>query len=80
MPTKANEISVIVYHVKRGPVSDMGNPSYVFHTDHGPYKTQTNSGAAYALENDFAVNATLDLPATLTITRAGRVISWKLEA
>jgi hypothetical protein len=74
-----NEISVIVYIVKRGPVSNVGNPSYVFNTDHGPYKTVTNSGAAYALENDFAVNATLDVPATLTITPAGRVVSWELK-
>jgi hypothetical protein len=74
-----NTIQVIVYNVKRGPVSDVGNPSYVFNTDHGPYRTQTNSGAAYALENDFAVNATLDVPATLTITTSGRVVSWELE-
>jgi hypothetical protein len=57
----------------------MGNPSYTFHTDHGQYKTQTDSGAAYALENDFPVNATLDIPVTLTITPSGRVITWSLN-
>lgn len=78
MATKTNDIEVTVYNVKRGPVSNMGNPSYVFNTDHGPYKTQTNSGAAYALENDFSVNTTLDIPVTLTITASGRVVSWKV--
>lgn len=76
--SKTLEIQVVVYHVKRGPVSSMGNPSYVFHTDHGQYKTQTNSGAAYALENDFSVNAPLDTPVTLTTTPAGRVVGWTL--
>lgn len=74
---KNTEILVTVYHVKRGNVSSMGNPSYVFMTDHGPYKTVTNSGAAYGLENDFPINTTLDVLVTLEITRAGRVVSWK---
>jgi len=78
MASKTTDIQVTVYSVKRGPVSKMGNPSYVFNTDHGPYRTQTDSGAAYALENDFSVNATLDIPATLTITTAGRVTGWKV--
>jgi hypothetical protein len=80
MATKTLEIAVTVYKVTRGPVSSMGNPSYVFHTSHGQYKTQTNSGAAYALENDFTVGETLDKPVTLITTPAGRVQSWKLEA
>lgn len=73
------DIEVIVHNVRRGPVSRMGNPSYVFNTDHGPYQTQTNSGAAYGLENDFAVGTPLDVKATLTITAAGRVTNWKVE-
>lgn len=76
MARKNTEISVTVYHVKRGPVSGMGNPSYVFHTDYGQYRTVTDSGASYALENDFPVGATLDRPVTLTITPGGRVVSW----
>lgn len=72
------DILVVVYSVKRGRVSPMGNPSYVFNTDHGPYRTQTNSGAAYALENVFTVGVRLGIPATLTINRAGRVIDWKV--
>lgn len=80
MARKQNDISVIVYKVTRGPVSSMGNPSYVFHTDYGQYKTQTNSGAAYALENDFPVNATIDRPVTLNITASGRVVSWTLNS
>lgn len=77
-PGKTSDIQVVVYNVRRGPVSPMGNPSYVFNTDHGPYRTQTDSGAAYGLENDFSVGTTLDVPATLTISRAGRVINWKV--
>lgn len=79
MTPKTSDIQVIVYNVKRGRVSEVGNPSYVFNTDHGPYRTQTNSGTAYALENDFTVGTTLDIRATLTITAAGRVIDWKVE-
>lgn len=74
---KNTEILVTVYHVTRGPVSGMGNPSYIFNTDHGRYQTVTNSGAAYGLENDFPVKETLDREVTLTITPAGRVVSWK---
>ena len=79
MATKNTFRKVTVYSVKRGRVSDMGNPSYVFRTDLGEFKTVTNSGRAYALENDFAVNATLDLPVTLELTSSGRVADWKLE-
>ena len=75
---KTTDINVFVYNVKRGPVSAMGNPSYIFRTDHGPYRTQTDSGAVYGLENDFTVGVTLDIPATLTVTPAGRVIGWKV--
>lgn len=72
------DLQVVVYTVKRGRVSAMGNPSYVFCTDHGPYRTETDSGAAYALENDFTVGETLDIPAMLTINPAGRVTDWKV--
>lgn len=75
--SKTTEITVTVYNVKRGPVSTMGNPSYIFNTNQGPYRTQSNNGAAYALENDFPINETLDREITLTITPAGRVITWK---
>lgn len=75
---KTNDIHVVVHKVRRGPVSAMGNPSYIFITDHGAYRTQTDSGAAYALENDFTVGVTLDLPAILTITASGRVTDWKI--
>lgn len=75
--SKHADISVTVYRVTRGNVSSMGNPSYVFHTDYGKYKTQTNSGAAYELENDFPVNETIDREVTLIITPAGRVVDWK---
>jgi len=75
---KTTDIQVTVYSVKRGRVSANGNPSYVFNTDHGPYRTETDSGAAYALENDFTVGETLDISATLTLTPAGRVIDWKV--
>lgn len=72
------DIQVVVHNVQRGRVSAMGNPSYVFNTDHGPFRTQTDSGAAYALENDFTVGVTLDIPAMLTITPVGRVTDWKV--
>lgn len=72
-------VQVVVYSVKRGRVSPMGNPSYVFNTDHGPYRTQADSGAAYALENDFTVGVRLGIPATLTLNRAGRVTDWEVE-
>lgn len=78
MASKTSDIQVVVYTVKRGPVSAMGNPSYIFNTDHGPYRTQTDSGAVYGLENDFTVGVMLDVNATLTITAAGRVIDWKV--
>lgn len=73
------EIQVTVYHVTRGPVSTYGNPSFNFHTDKGVFRTSANLGAAYALENDFKVGAySLDIPATLTVTRAGRVTAWSV--
>jgi hypothetical protein len=74
---KNTEILVTVYHVTRGPVSTMGNPSYIFHTDEGKFRTVTDSGAAYALENDFSVGATLDQEVTLIITTRGRVFDWR---
>lgn len=74
---KENTLNVTVYHVTRGPVSGMGNPSYYFHTDAGRFQTQANLGEAYALENTFKVGAyALDIPVTLTTTTAGRVTRW----
>lgn len=78
MARKTTQITVTVYHVKRGRVSAMGNPGYVFVTDHGEYKTETDSGRAYALENDFSVGATLDAPVTLELTAGGRVRDWTI--
>jgi hypothetical protein len=57
----------------------MGNPSYIFNTDHGHYRTEADSGAAYGLENDFSVGTTLNVKVTLTLTSAGRVRDWKVE-
>lgn len=78
MAVKTFKNTVTVYNVKRGPVSSMGNPSYVFNTDRGAFKTQTNSGRAYALENDFSVGAVIDREVTLITTAAGRVVDWEL--
>ena len=72
------DLHVLVYNVKRGRSSTMGNPSYVFNTDHGPFKTETDSGRAYALENDFTVGETLDVHVVLTITKSGRVRDWRI--
>ena len=76
--SKTTEITVTVYNVKRGPVSTMGNPSYIFNTNHGHYLTTSINGAAYGLENDFQINTTLDREITLTITPAGRVTGWEI--
>lgn len=78
MAAKTYKNTVTVYNVKRGNLSSMGNPSYVFNTDRGAFKTQTNNGRAYALENDFPVGAVIDREVTLITTPAGRVVDWEL--
>lgn len=72
------DIHVLVHSVQRSLNSRMGNPSYIFNTDHGSFRTETDSGHAYALENDFTVGETLDIPAILTLTPQGRVMDWKV--
>jgi hypothetical protein len=89
---KTQHTVVTVYRVERGPVSTYGNPSFVFKTDSGDYRTQTDSGMAYGLENDWQVNTGryrefnktgsrdwIDGPATVELehTPAGRVISYR---
>lgn len=72
------DLHVLVYNVQRSMSSRMGNPSYIFNTDHGAFRTETDSGAAYGLENDFTVGETLNTTAILTLTPAGRVMDWKV--
>lgn len=74
---KNTELVVTVYRVERGNNTMYGNPTYVFVTNHGEYKTQANGARAYALENDFRVGDVLDREVTLTLTPAGRVVDWK---
>lgn len=74
---KTTTSEVTVGTVSRGPVSAMGNPSYIFHTSKGNFRTQANSGAAYGLENDFRLNEIINEKVTLTLTASGRVISWE---
>jgi hypothetical protein len=76
MATKTTDLTAIVYRVTRGLVSTMGNPSYIFHTNEGEYRTQSNNGAAYALENHIAINTPMETVMTLTLTPAGRVTNW----
>lgn len=74
---KTTHTAVTVGTVSRGPVSAMGNPSYIFHTSKGLFRTQANSGAAYGLENDFHLNEIINEKVTLEITASGRVVSWE---
>lgn len=83
---KRNTVTVTVFGVERGPVSSFGNPSYVFKTDHGDYRTMANAGMAYGLENDFRVKD-YDQPlkgqsgpgaVELETTPAGRVTGYRI--
>lgn len=76
--SKSKEIRVTVQSVKRGKTSSMGNPSFVFSTDLGEFRTQTDAGASYAVENDFRVGQDIEVAATLHTTPAGRVYGWHL--
>lgn len=78
MAAKTFKVTVTVYNVQRGNNTVYGNPTYVFNTDRGAYKTQSNGARAYALENDFQVGAVLDREVTLIVTAAGRVVDWEL--
>ena len=81
--------TVTVYRVERGPLSNYGNPSYVFKSTDGDYRTTANNGIAYALENDLKTGEARwkdesgvwhDGPVSLelTLTKANRVISYKI--
>lgn len=76
--TKRIENTVTVFNVERANSSKYGNPAYVFNTDRGAFRTQTDTNSAYRLENDFQVGAVLDVEVTLICTPAGRVFDWKL--
>ena len=77
MASKRYTLQTTVYRVSRGPVSGMGNPSYIFHTSDGELRTTANLGKAYALENDFRLGETLDVEVELTVTITDRVTDWR---
>lgn len=74
--SKHLERTVTVHSVRRGPHSKMGNPSFIFTTDSGQFRTQTNTGAAYAVENQFPTGQRLDRQVTFKLTASGRVFDW----
>jgi hypothetical protein len=76
MATKNTTLATTVYRITRGPVSSMGNPSFIFHTADGTYRTSANIGAAYALENEFPINTDIAKVVCLTLTPARRVTDW----
>lgn len=76
--SKSTTLAVCVYRVLRDGASAEGNPFYMFFTDHGNYRTEKNSGAAYGLENDFSIGDVLDVDVVLTLTGRGSVKDWKL--
>ena len=76
--TKRIENKVVVFNVERANRSVNGNPAFVFNTDRGAFRTQSDTNAAYRLENDFVIGAVLDVEVTLICTPAGRVFDWKL--
>lgn len=55
MNRKVIERTVTVYRVTRGRQSNNGNPSFIFHTDEGEYRTQTDTSCAYTVESHFDV-------------------------
>ena len=58
-----------------------GNPRFVLHTDEGNYRTSSDAAISYDIENH--VNSRYDSwvgkRVTLGLTKAGRVIDWKVE-
>ena len=72
------ENRVTVLRVTRGNASSYGNPSFKFMTERGMFQTQTNTNKAYAVTNDFQLDASLDMAVTLICTPAGRIVDWRL--
>ena len=81
--SKSIALTVTVYRVERIRNSVNGGPAYKFHTDHGQFRTQSDTMQAWAMGNTFAIDSSINngdgVKATLTMTPAGRVFDWKLE-
>jgi hypothetical protein len=71
-------VDVVVLRCKRALSSQSGNPAYVLETDKGPYRTATDTAAAYGLESDFPVQTSMAKPAVLKLSQ-GRVIGYELK-
>lgn len=42
---------VAIFRADRARSSTLGNPSWVLHTDRGPYRTKSNASLGYGIEN-----------------------------
>jgi hypothetical protein len=71
-------VDVTVLRCRRGVNSPSANPAYWLDTDKGPYRTATDTAAAYGLENDFPVQTSMEKPATLHLSQ-GRVIGYEVK-
>lgn len=75
---KEREVRVTVYRVIRAKNSRDGGPAYTFQTNTGPFRTVPDTMQAYALENDFQVQSTLDMDVTLKL-QGGQVFDWTIH-
>lgn len=79
MASKNTTLHTTVRTVKRANSSVNGNPAYYLHTDDGTFRTMSDAGWAYGLENDFTVNGEHDIDVTLTLSPAGRVHGYTIS-
>lgn len=67
-------MTVLVLESENGNVSYYGNPSKIFHTSRGTFRTQANSSLAYSCDNDGGFEGH---KVELTLTPAGRVTKMR---
>lgn len=80
--SKSQKLTVTVFRVERIRNSINGGPAYKFHTDHGQFRTQSDTMQAWAMGNTFEIGSSINsgdgVQAILTMTPAGRVFDWEL--
>lgn len=77
--SKEREVRVTVTRVVRARNSVNGGPAYTFQTSAGPFRTVTDTSAAYGLENDFEVATSMEKDVTLKL-QGGRVFDWVIHS
>lgn len=71
MAAKSTTLTATVYSFERLNNSVNGNPRFKVHTNEGIFITSSDHGFVYNVES--GLNRRESRPATLTLTRAGRV-------